>query len=146
MEIINEKVPYFGEEGLNCAESSLRLLIERGVVDVPMDSIRLFTGLGGGAGCSGGPCGVVVGCTAAIGSKLGRSDPSQAHWQPTIDVRNVFLERFKERFGHLTCDGLTEGLVNESVETQKLCSTFVLGGVEIATEIINELDEGPNNG
>lgn len=40
-DIINEKVPYFGEDFMACSESTLRLLIERKVVDLPKESIKL---------------------------------------------------------------------------------------------------------
>ena len=45
--IINEKVPYFGDDAMACSESTLRLLIERGVIDLPMSAIKMMTGLHG---------------------------------------------------------------------------------------------------
>ena len=57
MAVINEQVPYFDFDGLSCAESTLRCLIERGVIDAPMDTVRMLTGLHGGALGPGGYCG-----------------------------------------------------------------------------------------
>lgn len=136
-EIINENLPYFGEEGLNCAESSLRLLIERGVIDLPLEVVKLMTGLGGGV-CKGGPCGAVVGCTAAIGSQIGRYDPA-IPGNPTWDTRNKFLKEFEMKYGHIACDDLMYGVDKTTVEMQKKCSEIVLGAVEIATKIIDKL-------
>lgn len=136
-EIINEKIPYFGEEGLNCSESSLRMLIERGVVDIPIESVKLMTGLGGGMSC-GGPCGAVVGCTAAIGSVAGRYDtdiPGNTTWE----ARQKFMNEFHRRFGAVTCDQLMFGTDKTTVEMQTVCSNIVLGAVDIATEIIEDL-------
>ena len=39
MAVINEQVPYFDFDGLSCAESTLRCLIERGVIDADRKSV-----------------------------------------------------------------------------------------------------------
>ena len=39
---------YFYKGGLNCAESTLRCLIEEGIIDPPPEVVRMMTGFGGG--------------------------------------------------------------------------------------------------
>ena len=39
---------YFYKGGLNCAESTLRCLIEAGAIDAPPEAVRMMTGFGGG--------------------------------------------------------------------------------------------------
>ena len=66
-QVLNEKIPYFSDDGLSCAESSLRYLIEHGYADLPLDTVRIMTGLHGNMGrCAN--CGAVNGCVAAIGA------------------------------------------------------------------------------
>ena len=43
-----EVTKYFYKGGLNCAESTLRCLIEEGVIDAPPEAVRMMTGFGGG--------------------------------------------------------------------------------------------------
>ena len=33
-QVLNEKIPYFSDDGLSCAESTLRYLIEHGYADL----------------------------------------------------------------------------------------------------------------
>ena len=42
-QVLNEKIPYFSDDGLSCAESSLRYLIEHGYADLPLDTVRIMT-------------------------------------------------------------------------------------------------------
>ena len=39
---------YFYNGGLNCAETTLRCLIENGIINAPLDTVRMMTGFGGG--------------------------------------------------------------------------------------------------
>lgn len=136
-ELINEKIPYFGEGKLCCSESSLRLLIERGAVDIPLESVKLMSTLGGGMRC-GAPCGAVIGCLAGIGSVVGRYDTDISD-EYILETRNRFINRFRERFGHVTCDGLMFGEDKTTVQMQKVCSEIVLEAVDMAAEMIEEL-------
>lgn len=61
---------YFYKGGLNCAESTLRCLIEDGVIAPPPEVVRMMTGFGGGIQ-RGTTCGAVV--AAVGGHRLG-------HW------------------------------------------------------------------
>ncbi len=40
-QVLNEKIPYFSDDGLSCAESTLRYLIEHGYADLPLDTVRI---------------------------------------------------------------------------------------------------------
>ena len=51
---------YFYKGGLNCAESTLRCLIEEGIIDPPPEVVRMMTGFGGGMQ-RGTTCGAVLG-------------------------------------------------------------------------------------
>ena len=57
---------YFYKGGLNCAETTLRCLIEENVIDAPQEAVRMMTGFGGGMQ-RGTTCGAVVGAVAALG-------------------------------------------------------------------------------
>ena len=52
-QVLNEKIPYFSDDGLSCAESTLRYLIEHGYADLPLDTVRIMTGLHGNMGRCG---------------------------------------------------------------------------------------------
>ena len=39
-QVLNEKIPYFSDDGLSCAESTLRYLIEHGYADLPRSEER----------------------------------------------------------------------------------------------------------
>ena len=78
-QVLNEKIPYFSDDGLSCAESTLRYLIEHGYADLPLDTVRIMTGLHGNMGrCAN--CGAVNGSVAATGSlrKAGQPRRSKA--------------------------------------------------------------------
>ena len=67
---------YFYKGGLNCAETTLKCMIEDGVVDLPEEAVKMMSGFGGGMQ-RGSICGAVTGAVAAIGSKTGRTEPDQ---------------------------------------------------------------------
>lgn len=70
-QVLNEKIPYFSDDGLSCAESTLRYLIEHGYADLPLDTVRIMTGLHGNMGrCA----------TAAR---------STAVWQPSVPTSDA---------------------------------------------------------
>ena len=51
---------YFYKGGLNCAESTLRCLIEKGVIDAPPDAVRQPSGAGPFTGKCGKKAGKYV--------------------------------------------------------------------------------------
>ena len=148
MDVINDQVPYFNYDGLSCSESTLRCLIERGVVDLPLESVKMMTGLHGGAfgHGRGAMCGALTGGAAALGWVLGRTDPSVSS-KRLIEAEARFVDAFEEKFGAVSCDDL---LVYEEASKEQLtrCADQVVFAVETVTRILEEerakggLDEG----
>ena len=129
---------YFYKGGLNCAESTLRCLIEDGVIAPPPEVVRMMTGFGGGMQ-RGTTCGAVVAAVAAIGWATGRTEPGQSREPSAAAVREV-LRRFEETFGSLTCRELQAVYVKEhalkSEGMYRSCTAFVEKAVELAQDIL----------
>ena len=90
-QVLNEKIPYFSDDGLSCAESTLRYLIEHGYADLPLDTVRIMTGLHGNMGrCAN--CGAVNGSVAAIGANFGRRE---------VGEDMTLLYELTDRFGEV---------------------------------------------
>ena len=130
---------YFYKGGLNCAESTLRCLIEEGVIDLPPEAVRMMTGFGGGMQ-RGTTCGAVVAAVASIGWATGRTEPGQSR-EPSAAAVREFLRRFEEAFGTLTCRELQAVYVKEhalkSEGMYRACTVFVKRAVELAREILD---------
>ena len=118
---------YFYKGGLNCAESTLRCLIEEGIIDPPPEVVRMMTGFG------------VVAAVAAIGWATGRTEPGQSR-EPSAAAVREFLRRFEETFGSLTCRELQAVYVKEhalkSEGMYRSCTVFVEKAVELAQDIL----------
>ena len=98
---------YFYKGGLNCAESTLRCLIEEGIIDPPPEVVRMMTGFGGGMQ-RGTTCGAVVAAVAAIGWATGRTEPGQSREPSAAAVRELGLINNTEptRRGVISVDGV----------------------------------------
>ena len=131
---------YFYKGGLNCAESTMRCLIENEVVDIPLESVRMMSGFGGGMQ-RGSICGAVTGAVAAIGSKYGRTETGEDR-KPSADAVRSFLKQFEEEFGTIYCKKLQKAYVKEhnlkSPGMYRACTVFVEKAVEWAKEMIEE--------
>lgn len=133
-DIINPEVPYFGEEGLACSESTLRLLIERGVVDLPMEAVKLMTGMHGNMGrCAN--CGAVNGAVAALGATFGRCEAGQDN-KRVFRLVEAFLSAFEARYGSVKCAQLLGQNDMAAVAQQYRCSEYVLGAAELVERLI----------
>lgn len=138
MDVINEQVPYFDFNGLSCSESTLRCLIERGVVDMPLEAVRLMSGMHGGAlgRERGGFCGAITGGAAALGWVFGRTEPGQKCTR-LYELENQFIEEFEAKYGSVKCgELLTEAEESRSQLTR--CADQVVTAVEIVTRLIQE--------
>ena len=134
--VIDERIPYFSDDTLACSESTLRYLIEQGVVDLPMSAVKMMTGLHGNMGrCAN--CGAVNAGTAALGSHFGRTQPGESG-APTYRAVEAFLSEFEGRFGAVKCAQLVGDNDPASLEQQRRCSGYVLGAAEIVTRLIEE--------
>ena len=131
---------YFYKGGLNCAEATLRCLIEEGVIDAPLETVRMMTGFGGGMQ-RGKTCGAVIGAVAALGWATGRTEPGADRAASAAVVRE-FLERFEEAFGTLTCAELRTVYAKEhalkSEGMYRSCTVFVEKSVELVRDILKE--------
>lgn len=135
-----EVTKYFYKGGLNCAESTLRCLIEEGVIDAPPEAVRMMTGFGGGMQ-RGTICGAVVGAVAALGWATGRTEPGQSR-EASARVVREFLRRFEESFGTLDCRTLQVTYVKDhalkSEGMYRSCTVFVEKAVELVREILEK--------
>lgn len=129
---------YFYNGGLNCAESTLKCLIEDGVIDLPEESIRMMSGFGGGMQ-RGSVCGAVVGSVAALGSVYGRTSTDEDRKPSAVAVRS-FLKQFEEEFGTIYCKELQQTYVKEhalkSDGMYRACTVFVEKAIGIVSSII----------
>ena len=133
---LNEKIPYFSDDGLSCAESSLRYLIEHGYADLPVEIVRVMTGLHGNMGrCAN--CGAVNGCVLAIGANFGRTEIGQ-DCSLLYESVERFMQEFEQRFGTVKCDELMEGKNPALMEQQLKCADIVSEAVDMAARIIDE--------
>lgn len=131
---------YFYNGGLNCAESTLRCLIEDGVIDAPMEAVRMMTGFGGGMQ-RGTTCGAVIGAVAALSYATGRTEPDEPRAASAAAVRE-FLKRFEAEFGTLTCKELQAVYVKEhalkSDGMYRKCTVFVESAIAMVKEILEQ--------
>ena len=131
---------YFYNGGLNCAESTLKCLIDDGVIDIPEESIKLMSGFGGGMQ-RGTVCGAVIASVAALGSVYGRLSAEEDR-KPSADAVRLFLRRFEEEFGTIYCKELQQTYVREhalkSDGMYRACTVFVEKAIELTTAIIKD--------
>ena len=134
----SEVTEYFYNGGLNCAESTLRCLIENGIIDAPPEAVRMMTGFGGGMQ-RGTTCGAVIGAVAALGWVTGRTEPEQSR-QPSAEAVREFLRAFEDTFGTLNCRELQAVYVKEhalkSEGMYRRCTVFVEKAIELVQDIL----------
>ena len=131
---------YFYKGGLNCAETTLKCLIEDGVIDIPEESVRMMSGFGGGMQ-RGSICGAVTGAVTAIGVARGRTEPGEDR-KPSAAAVREFLKRFEEEFGTLYCKELQKTYVKDhalkSPGMYRACTVFVERAIELTKDILQE--------
>lgn len=129
---------YFYKGGLNCAETTLRCLIEGGVINAPPETVRMMTGFGGGMQ-RGTTCGAVVGAVAALSWATGRIEPEQAR-EPSAKAVRAFLREFENSFGTLNCRELQAVYAKEhalkSEGMYRSCTVFVERAIELVRDIL----------
>ncbi len=136
------KVFYNG--GLNCAETTMRVLIERGVVEDNDGLRRMMSGFGGGMQ-RGLVCGAVTASVAAIGLKTGRINPDEPR-ELSAQAVAAFLQAFEARYGALECRELSRDYTSKSAEMYQYCADIVAGAAEMAACILNELQNESESG
>ncbi|MGI6331209.1 MAG: C-GCAxxG-C-C family protein [Zhaonellaceae bacterium] len=127
---------YFYRNGLNCAESTVRLFSSMGKYEIPKDLIKAMSGFGGGMQ-RGLTCGAVTASVALLGLFTGRTEPNESR-EPSAQAVRTYLEEFEKRFGSLTCNKLKADFESKSDEMYEHCAKFVTGSVEIITNILKQ--------
>ncbi len=131
---------YFVPGGFNCAETVFYVLAENGVSGAQPECVRVLTGLGGGLSRNL-ICGAVLGAVTALSWAYGRTDVSGSG-DPSKEVVQLFLDRFKEEFGELNCRDLRVKHLGiddlDAPERRPQCLEFVNRAIEIATEVAEE--------
>ncbi len=133
--------------GINCAESVLKGIIDTGITKFSSEIVALATGFGGGMGLAGNNCGALIGGIMAIGAVHGRFNPIKKEFKERIDQLygnpglyrffNSFPHQFKEKFGSLNCKEITKEF-NEwnDKERQKKCMKITFETAGLAMEYI----------
>lgn len=135
------------KDGLNCAESVLKAIIDSGVTDLPPGVVALATPFGGGMGLSGNNCGALVGALMAVGAVHGRRNPLEGEFQDRVDrlygnpglyrFFNGVPHQFKAQYSSLDCSKLNEGYTEWFDKNRfRECMKMVIESAGIAMEYI----------
>lgn len=135
--LINKEVPYFGEEGLSCSQSTLRLLIERGVVNLPIETVKLMTYLHGNKKRDA-HCGAVNAACVALGAEFGFYEVGGHLDGRGYALTEEFLQAFEEKFGNVRCQKLVGKTVKERVDGQWTCAEYVVWAADKIEELIKK--------
>jgi len=135
--LINKEIPYFGEEGLSCSQSTLRLLIERGVVNLPIETVKLMTYLHGNKKRDA-HCGAVNGACVALGAEFGFYEVGGHHDGRGYALTEEFLQAFEEKFGNVRCQELVGKTIKERVDGQWTCAEYVVWAADKVEELIKK--------
>ena len=135
--LINKEIPYFGEEGLSCSQSTLRLLFERGVVNLPMETVKLMTYLHGNKRRDA-HCGAVNAAAVALGAEFGFSEVGGHLDRRGYALMEEFLVAFEEKFGNVRCQELVGKTIRERVDGQWTCAEYVVWAAGKVEELIKK--------
>jgi len=136
----NSKV-YFNS-GYGCAESVLKAVTE--FREIKSELIpRIATGFCGGMAYTNGMCGAVTGAVLSLNLVYGRDRADQSKTE-NYEAIQILLERFREKFGDITCPGLI-GIDLGSEEGHRqfdqsnkhlVCADFVSEATRMVIEIM----------
>lgn len=133
-------IRYFYNGGLNCAESTLKCLIEEGFVNLPEDTVKMMSGFGGGMQ-RGSVCGAVIAAVAALGSEYGRTSTEEDR-KPSSDAVKDFLKNFEDEFGTIYCKELQQTYVKDhALKSQgmyRACTVFVEKAIELTASELSK--------
>ncbi len=134
--------------GFNCAQSTFGALAEK--IDLePTIALKTATPFGGGISHNGSICGTVSGALMGLGYHFGNTTPDSAVKYRNYEIGSLFLEKFRAQFGEVTCPGLLGLDIRIPEELAKVreldlfnqrCCQFISGAVEIAVQLIDELN------
>ena|GEM_PF-1825473 len=94
------------EDGMYCAEVVLTVANEAAGHRLPSEVMSLGSGFWGGVAGDGSTCGALTGAIMAIGMLGGRTRIDGA-WEPSAEAIAQMRSAFLERFGSMSCAGLT---------------------------------------
>lgn len=126
---------YFYCGGLNCAESTMRLLIQEYGLEAEPEMIRAMSGFGGGMQ-RGLTCGAVTAAVTALGTKLGRTEPDMDR-QCSADAVAQFLHNFEQTFGSISCSELISGFESKSDEMYAHCVSYIAAAAKFVFMQLN---------
>ncbi|TSA56272.1 MAG: hypothetical protein D4R45_01040 [Planctomycetaceae bacterium] len=157
-ETVRERARRNHLEGCNCGESIFRALLETlreaNLTDMPLETVTLAAGLGGGIGSSGNTCCAIIGGCMGIGIVHGRKDPLLL---PTPEARrnqlagdeglyrlyNNFVFDVKKTIGSTSCAELTCPYDYYSDERKQYCRNIIGEAAALAMKwIFIGIDEG----
>lgn len=131
---LEEKIyQYFVTEGLNCAQTSLRILAEEYPLSLPPEVEQSALGLNGG-GKYRGQCGLVEGPLLFLGILGSRKQKSRDEINA---VCHEYAQQFETKYGSLSCrdlrpEGFREGL------PPNLCLPLALKTIPFALKFMEE--------
>ena len=126
---------YF-KTGYNCAESIFLAFRETLAPDVPVEMVRMFTGLGGGLGHAGCMCGALTGSALMLSLLKGRTNHEQ-NTEPAYDLSREFHDRFEQKFGYTCCRSLNTAPF-ESPEHLRNCLKITGNTGKLLMEFLQE--------
>lgn len=118
---------YFYIGGFNCAETTLTVLRERGLVQIEPAATRMMTGFGGGM-TRGYVCGAVIAAVAALGQRFGRTSTDESR-EPSKQKVGEFLDHFSQRYSSVNCADLIRGYKSKTPEQYEHCKHILLTAI-----------------
>ena len=147
MDFEDQAKQYFTAQ-YNCAQSVIGSFSEQYGLDRET-AFRIATPFGGGIGHSGYTCGAVSGAIMVIGLATGTTVYDKEKKDACYALTQLFLKRFTERYGALTCPGLlgvdiSDPQVLEQAREQDLfqsvCPKFVGDAAKMVAELLDLAD------
>lgn len=91
--------------GFNCSQSVFSGIAASGVIGISKEeALKISCPFGAGIARTGNTCGAVTGALMAIGAKYGNtSGRDLVSKELTLEKSQLFLDRFTEKYGSLSC-------------------------------------------
>ncbi len=122
--------------GYNCAESIFLAFRDWLGLEAPRETVRGFTGLGGGLGQAGCMCGALTGSAVVLGLVKGRSDSGESR-DMVYALTREFHDRFESNFGNTCCRVLNTHPF-DSREHLRNCLKITGGTAKMLADFLNE--------
>lgn len=99
MEDVKTLAVQYHQAGNNCAETVVKVCNDCLKLDLPDETLRMVSVLGGGVAGSGCLCGALNGACLVLGSLVGRTKPDEKTKaevnQPVREFQQIWIDRFK---------------------------------------------------